>query len=430
MNIKIKNFGAIVDADVKLDGITVICGDNNTGKSTVGKALFAFYNLLYDLNNKITSIKTSQIRKFLSPYAFSLDERNEYRFRNDEDLEEFPFDGKISVDELKNYIDKHIEFSTGKKVTKKSLIPLADALNVPVSEIVNELALRNFNSVMNGQIKNINNPNKDGSITVAFSQRIDDNQNTISFTESTCNCDKIEVPIHHAAYYIRNPFVLDWLNNLNRTNVLGSMNPMDRNTVRAIVQTQDDINDNPIINVIDSVRYKNELESIRKIIKRAYTGNTVIDNGRYFYIENGKKIDFRNLSGGLKSFALIERMLAIGVLKREDILILDNPETYLHSEWQIIYTELIVALQKYLGLKILITTHSFQFLESIYYYMEKYDIGNKGNCYISVQVENGYKIIDAPDNLTKVRKSLKNGMCKLVDMKLDDIMSSDSKEVN
>ena len=419
MNIKIKNFGAIVDADVKLDGITVICGDNNTGKSTVGKALFAFYNLLYDLNNKITSIKTSQIRKFLSPYAFSLDERNEYRFRNDEDLEEFPFDGKISVDELKNYIDKHIEFSTGKKVTKKSLIPLADALNVPVSEIVNELALRNFNSVMNGQIKNINNPNKDGSITVAFSQRIDDNQNTISFTESTCNCDKIEVPIHHAAYYIRNPFVLDWLNNLNRTNVLGSMNPMDRNTVRAIVQTQDDINDNPIINVIDSVRYKNELESIRKIIKRAYTGNTVIDNGRYFYIENGKKIDFRNLSGGLKSFALIERMLAIGVLKKEDILILDNPETYLHSEWQIIYAELIVILQKHFDLTILIVTHSFQFLESLNFFMKKYEIFDKVNYYIPERTDKGVVMKSYDNNSGELKKNLSKGTFKIADLEYE-----------
>lgn len=48
MDFKLKNFGKIADADIKLDGITVICGDNNTGKSTVGKALFCFYNSLYN----------------------------------------------------------------------------------------------------------------------------------------------------------------------------------------------------------------------------------------------------------------------------------------------------------------------------------------------------------------------------------------------
>ncbi|MBR1723431.1 MAG: AAA family ATPase [Ruminococcus sp.] len=36
MIFKIKNFGKIAEANIKLDGITVICGNNNTGKSTVG----------------------------------------------------------------------------------------------------------------------------------------------------------------------------------------------------------------------------------------------------------------------------------------------------------------------------------------------------------------------------------------------------------
>ena len=67
MNLKIKNFGKITNADIKLDGITVICGNNNTGKSTVGKALFSFYNSLYDYKNKTDATadknQTQQIHK-------------------------------------------------------------------------------------------------------------------------------------------------------------------------------------------------------------------------------------------------------------------------------------------------------------------------------------------------------------------------------
>ncbi len=61
MVFKLNNFGKIAKADIKLDGITVICGNNNTGKSTVGKALFSFYNSLYKYKEKIDDQKYSAI---------------------------------------------------------------------------------------------------------------------------------------------------------------------------------------------------------------------------------------------------------------------------------------------------------------------------------------------------------------------------------
>ena len=40
MELQLKNIGMIKEANVKLDGLTVIAGENDTGKSTVGKALY------------------------------------------------------------------------------------------------------------------------------------------------------------------------------------------------------------------------------------------------------------------------------------------------------------------------------------------------------------------------------------------------------
>ena len=44
MTLELKNIGMIKEASVKIDGLTVIAGENDTGKSTVGKALFLAYN--------------------------------------------------------------------------------------------------------------------------------------------------------------------------------------------------------------------------------------------------------------------------------------------------------------------------------------------------------------------------------------------------
>lgn len=53
MKLKIRNFAKIEEADIIIDGITVIAGENNTGKSTIGKVLFSIFNSLSNIDEKI-----------------------------------------------------------------------------------------------------------------------------------------------------------------------------------------------------------------------------------------------------------------------------------------------------------------------------------------------------------------------------------------
>lgn len=47
MYLLLRNFAKISNAKIKIDGITVIGGKNNSGKTTIGKTLFAYYNSFY-----------------------------------------------------------------------------------------------------------------------------------------------------------------------------------------------------------------------------------------------------------------------------------------------------------------------------------------------------------------------------------------------
>ncbi len=51
LELKIKNVGLIKEANIKIDGLTVIAGENDTGKSTVGKSLF-FINQIKEVDVK------------------------------------------------------------------------------------------------------------------------------------------------------------------------------------------------------------------------------------------------------------------------------------------------------------------------------------------------------------------------------------------
>ena len=87
---------------------------------------------------------------------------------------------------------------------------------------------------------------------------------------------------------------------------------------------------------------------------------------------------------------VVERLLESGKLKTKDVLILDEPEIHLHPDWQLVYAELIVVLQKVFDLTILLVTHSFHFLEAIRFYMDKYEIAERGNFYIPKPIDGGF----------------------------------------
>ena len=57
MKLKISNFAKIEKADINIDGITVICGDNDTGKSTIGKILFSIFSSNYNSAKRIRGEK-------------------------------------------------------------------------------------------------------------------------------------------------------------------------------------------------------------------------------------------------------------------------------------------------------------------------------------------------------------------------------------
>lgn len=65
MELSIKNIGKIANADIKLNGITVVAGENNTGKSTIGKVLYSYFSSCYNLDSQILKTKISGLTRSL-----------------------------------------------------------------------------------------------------------------------------------------------------------------------------------------------------------------------------------------------------------------------------------------------------------------------------------------------------------------------------
>ena len=68
MRLSIENVGILSKVDLEINGITVIAGENDTGKSTVSKSLYAMFNGFYKLEEKIVDAKIEDIEEKISVF--------------------------------------------------------------------------------------------------------------------------------------------------------------------------------------------------------------------------------------------------------------------------------------------------------------------------------------------------------------------------
>ena len=65
MELKVRNFAKIAEADIIVDGITVIAGNNNTGKSTIGKILDVIFNTTNNISAKMNKARIDSLNDML-----------------------------------------------------------------------------------------------------------------------------------------------------------------------------------------------------------------------------------------------------------------------------------------------------------------------------------------------------------------------------
>ena len=65
MKLNIENFAKIKNANIDFDGITVIAGENDTGKSTVGKVLFSVFTSFKCLDERVNNEVVASLAKEL-----------------------------------------------------------------------------------------------------------------------------------------------------------------------------------------------------------------------------------------------------------------------------------------------------------------------------------------------------------------------------
>lgn len=412
MKLNISNFAKIDNADIIIDGITVIAGENNTGKSTIGKILFSIFNSLYDINEKIQGQRISEInannRKIIQNHInvqMDFKTYRQYTLYVERYVNNIIFNNEtFNKDEIAAELNEQFKENNNSIFDDYDIMleEIADniirVMNISNDVIRKEIISRYFNSVFNRQINSLSS---DRDINLAdIDLQIKDKHNKLSFSNNECNDFLGEINILHKAVYIDNPFIIDELSKYQDLNIINE-------TLKALLlNKKNDIFDG----VIGAVMAKEKINDIMILLRKVVDGDITNDQmtGEFYLQLNGynEPVALSNLSTGMKSFVILKMLLEKGSLSEKDVVILDEPEIHLHPQWQIAYAELLVLLQKQFDLSVVVTTHSPYFVDAINLFSCKYATDSSVNYYISSVDNNRVNMKNVTDNIEEIYKMM------------------------
>ncbi len=422
MKLELKNIGGFKEANIEINGITVIAGNNNTGKSTIGKTLFLVFNSLYNINSKIEKYRVNAIEEIIQKNLEELlvfggniesildniSLNNEYDLPNVEDVaNELRF---LCGDVLQYFsIDSNKYLKFEEKAMNVDFYRLAEeileAFSVSDIEYGLELFAHNMNVIFSNTLINQNSQDEFGHIKLKVK---DDLLEFFIAKQGFVEPKKI-INLNKSIFYIDNPFILDDLMGEEIRNNWG--NPI-------IQKMYDSFTSNGISkhltsalsiaateNLTKKITMSKKLGIILKRLNEHCVGSLYKRRDGYKYtFASGKELPIANISTGLKVFLIIKTLLLNASIEKGSTLILDEPEIHLHPEWQLVFAEIIVLLQKEFGLHILLTTHSPYFLKAIEKYSYVHGITDKCNYYLTSCEESVCTIEEVTDNTEAIYK--------------------------
>ena len=418
MKLTINNIGKLKNAEVVIDGITVITGENDTGKSTVGKVLWSVFNGFYEIDEKVYNEKVSELEKIIDEII----KENVYKNLSTDYnsfFEIFNSTGKKIAIELlknnKNYSEDEIKIiiSNYKKDLKienisKFVQEINETLKISDKEIIKVIVSRVMNKEFHNQINAVFSKEKMNIGEISL--KIKDKEIDLKIENNEISDVQNYFLINKETMYIDNPFILD------------SYDFEDENHQTHLATNVFSENEN---SVISEIKVKKKLNNIYQKLNSILSGEILENkNSKFVYRKNGEDIDLKNLSTGLKTFAIIKMLLQNGTLEENGTIILDEPEIHLHPEWQLKFAELIVLLQKEFGMHILLTTHSPYFLNAIEVFSERHKIDDKCKYYVAENEGNSSIIKDVTGNTREIYRKLARPIQDLENIRY----SSDSDE--
>lgn len=332
MRLRIRNFAKVKEAEIILDGITVIAGKNNTGKSTVGKVLDSMYNSTNNLDGKMINARKSRLRNSLLNIINYAGASTHISHGMIAETAERIFDAGSKDEEIwhlerlcKAIFQRDLEIGS-KKLMDEMFKAIEEIKAIPDKVFIKTILSNYFEETFNGNINNAEYSDTTAEVEI----EIKSGKNTISFCNNVCVDFKLDYNPVSSSFYLDNPMLIDKLNNPDVSRFFRwYFSEQEYHLYTKLIGERSSAEEKAINEIIN----RKKLGEVIGLLNQVIPGEITYDQKYIYKTEKSKNgIDVRSLSTGLKSFAILKQLIMNGSLKDKDAIVLDEPEIHLHPE--------------------------------------------------------------------------------------------------
>lgn len=372
LELNIKDFRAIKEADIALNGITVVTGINGCGKSTMSK--FLYYALKYA--NDYEELVNQYLQRELWPFRrlFQIMEQGVYRFIDNKSMLE-----RLSFKEI--ILNEKEEFLL-------SLRELIDAVsNIYKKESARrETSLKRLRVILSSELKMEEENSSLSDLLSALYSKIDEILTTASVIVDERAYELLQKKLkgvfandfsgvslkEHGELLVGKklgtipvPYSIQKVVYIDTPVIIGvdglSEYPYWKD-LEILLQTEGEVSQKGITDII-----KNEILHGDVALKE----DTFGDNCYIYTRDDGKQFNLLDCATGIKSFSILQLLIKNGFIDKHTLVILDEPEAHLHPQWIVEYARMVVMIHKIIGTKFFIASHSTDMVSAIRYIAEK-----------------------------------------------------------
>ena len=414
MQISLRNVNKIREGIINLNGLTVIAGVNDSGKSTVGKMLFSLVKAIYnakhydenrrmrDLSLQVSSLyrmfnmaglnlaalslpdQPREFTQMLSAFdneALSFVETIEEKLKSVEVVPRYRANIIRRIDNIKDTVisGKNPETRFEKELLTSLKAEFKSDITSYGADVAEVFFLDNENATP------LHFAIKDNSILVAS------------------ELNMLDINIEDATF-VESPLYLQMIDTLAQARTFKDTNftsqAMGMRTSYINYHAQD------MAQKLDAYRGIDMTDMFfrQKDVSEVTGGRFAYDNSKksLLWVKDGKTYSPINVASGIKSFGVIQMLLETGAINENSILIWDEPENHLHPEWQLLFARLLVQLAQR-GIPILLSSHSPYFIQAIRFYSHKTPLQDYVRYYMAEEQSDGFSVIeDVSHDLNRV----------------------------
>ena len=435
MRLNITHINKIKKADIILNGLTVIAGNNDSGKSTVGKLLFSVIKSLSNAD-RLSSQSQDRIMRLNCAALYMYVKHTETESGEKIKGVILPSTAAAFLKEVESFAnDKRWVSQLKDKLEKINIVPQQRAKIIRSIDQLVQLATessnsekmleRAFQSIIGSEFLNSICTYNTEMSEICFSEE-QGKDITIQIKENKVTGFKCKTETFvKDATLVESPLYIHLIDILANAQMPGGhyFNIAGKDVLRPLINYH--IKD--MAQKLDAFRFSLPDNVYSPFIQKA---QTLTDNitGGHFYFDNAKRNMYWkkgeqnyapvNVASGIKAFGVLQMLLETQALDESKILIWDEPENHLHPEWQIKFASVLVELAK-AGIPILISSHSPYFIQAVRYFADKLSMNDFVNYYLAEETEDELCVLeDVTDDLNRIFMKLAQPMNEIVNLGL------------